>query len=117
MMDEAGEEIQERSRRIRKRFVLRAAVHGEEPPRWSYCTIHNLSASGILFTYDRPIAIGARLHLRIDFPDRLVECTGQVVRYAGSAVGRVRDLGVRFEQMHNLDQEYISRFVDNYKER
>ncbi len=116
-MDEAGDENQERSKRIRKRFVLRASIQGEEPPRWSYCTIHNLSASGILFTYDRPIAIGARLHLRIDFPDRLVECAGQVTRYAGSGVGKARDLGVRFVQMHDLDQEYICRFVDNYRER
>ncbi len=116
-MGEAEEEKQERSKRIRKRFVLRAAIQGEEPPRWSYCTIHNLSASGILFTYDRPIAVGARLHLKIDFPDRLVECAGQVMRCASREIGNVKDLGVYFVQLHPLDREYIDRFVDDYKER
>lgn len=116
-MNEAEEEKQERARRIRKRFVLRAAVHGEEPLRWSYCTIHNLSASGILFTYDRPIALGAFLYLKIDFPDRLVECTGEVMRYTGNQFEKVKDLGVRFVQMHDLDRDYVQRFVDGYKQR
>ncbi len=116
-MDETGEGKQDRSRRIRKRFVLRAAVHGEDPPKWSYCTIHNLSASGILFTYDRLLVTGSYLHLKIDFPDRLVECVGQVMRVVGRKVGNVWDLGVRFIELHHLDQKYIERFVDSYKER
>lgn len=115
-MDEAEGEKQERAKRIRKRFMLRVAALSDDPLRWSYCTIHNLSASGILFTYDRSIAIGAYLYLKIDFPDRLVECTGQVTRVAGGDAGMVKDVGVRFIQILHLDQEFIDRFVEHYKD-
>lgn len=116
-MDENLESYQERSERIKKRFVVRAAQYGEEPLRWSHCTIHNLSVSGVLFTYDRPVAEGARLYLKIDFPGRVVECLGRVARIVGSERGQIQDLGVQFIHLQEGDREFIERYVADYPKK
>lgn len=100
-----------RTPRIYRRFILRAAAFGEEPLRWSFVTIHNLSSGGILFTYDRPVYEGMLLHFRIDFPDRVLECIGRVVRVAGAREGLHHDVAARLEGLTADDRRYIEEFV------
>ena len=96
--------------RLYRRFILRAAAFGENPLRWSFVTIHNLSPSGIFFTYDRPVYVGMMLHFKIDFPDRVIECMGRVVR-AGSSRNVPQDIAARLEGVDPQEQQYIESFV------
>lgn len=107
--DAAGEN--RRAPRLKKRFILRAAVYGNQPLVWSFVTIHNLSSSGILFTYERPAYPGMKMHFRIDFPDRMIECLGRVVRVAGMREGVCHDIAAKFESMNPEDAAYIDYFV------
>lgn len=100
-----------RSPRLYRRFILRAAAFGEKPLLWSFVTIHNLSAHGVLFTYDRRAYSGMLLHLKIDFPDHVVECIGRVVRIGGAREGVNRDVAARLEGVKPEDQAYIDNFI------
>jgi hypothetical protein len=100
-----------RARRLTKRFILRVAAFGDKPLRWSYVTIHNLSATGAMFTYDQQAYEGMLLHLRIDFPDRVIECLGRVVRMAGVREGQFHDVAVQIEGMTSGDRDYVEDFV------
>lgn len=100
-----------RAPRLYKRFILRTAPFGDQPLRWSYVTIHNLSSTGALFTFDRPTFEGMLLHIRIDFPDRIVECLGRVVRLAGKRDGLFHDVAIQMEGMSSRDRDYIEEFV------
>ena len=100
-----------KSPRIYRRFILRAAAFGDEPLRWSFVTIHNLSSTGILFTYDKPVYEGMLLHFRIDFPDKVLECIGRVVRVAGMREGLHHDVAAKLEGLTAEDRRYIEEFV------
>jgi hypothetical protein len=100
-----------RNPRLYRRFILRSAAFGEKPLRWSFVTIHNLSADGALFTYDRRVYLGMLLHLKIDFPDHVIECLGRVVRIGGAREGVFRDVAVRLEGIPSDAQAYIDGFI------
>ena len=100
------------SKRIYRRFILRAAAFGEQPLVWSYVTIHNLSATGAFFTFDRPVHIGDLLHFKIDFPDRVIECVGRIRRLAGAQDKKNRDVGASFEGIRPQDKRYIDAYVE-----
>ena len=100
------------SPRLNRRFILRAATVGEEPLRWSFVTIQNLSATGVFFTYDRPVYPAMLMHLKIDFPDRMIQCMGRVVRVGeGPGNGNHPAVAMRLEGMNPEDQEYVEGFV------
>ena len=99
------------SRRIQKRFILRAALFGEEPLRWSYVTIQNISSSGVLFTFDKPVKAGDLMHFKIDFPDRLIECMGRARRLGGMPGGVFQEVGASFEGIRPNDRNYIDDIV------
>ena len=103
-----------RAPRLSKRFILRAAPLGEEPPRWSFVTIHNLSSTGVLFTYDKPVYEGMRLRLKIDFPDRVIECLGRVVRLDGIREGAARDVAAHLEGVSSGDRGFLEGFVQEF---
>ena len=98
------------SPRINKRFILRAAIFGEEPLRWSHVTIHNLSSSGVLFTFDRTVKRGDLLHLKIDFPDRVVQCMGRVTRLAATRE-KFQDVAASLEGIEPSARQYIDSVV------
>jgi hypothetical protein len=100
-----------RSPRLYRRFILRAAAFGEQPLRWSFVTIHNLSSGGILFTYDRPVYEGMLLYFKIDFPDKLIECMGKVVRVGGIREGLYHDVAAQLEGIKSDDRMYVENFV------
>ena len=109
-----GSEEKRETTRIRKRFVLRAAIFGEKPLTWSYVTIHDISSSGTLFTFDRAVRIGDLMYFKIDFPDRVIECMGRARRLAGTREGKFHDVGASFEGIRPVDRDYIDEFVRKY---
>jgi len=97
--------------RLNRRFILRVAAFGETPLLWSFVTIHNLSADGILFTYDRKAHPGMLFHFKIDFPDRLIECMGRVVRIGAAGKSGCHDIAARLEGIDSEALSYIEGFV------
>ena len=106
-----GRSDQRRAPRLYKKFILRAALFGDKPLRWSHVTIHNLSSTGALFTFDRRVHEGSILHMRIDFPERIIECLGRVVRLSGLPDAKFFDVAVQMEGVSPADREYIEQFV------
>jgi hypothetical protein len=102
------------AQRLFRRFILRVAPFGDTPLRWSHVTIHDLSATGAFFTFDRPAREGMQLYLKIDFPDRVIECVGRVARVAGSHTGKFRDVAVHISGMNVSDRKYVNDFVLNH---
>ncbi len=96
--------------RVHRRLILRAAISGDKPLRWSHVTIQNFSSSGVFFTFEKTVAIDTLLHFKIDFPGRIVECMGRVRRVMGE--GAIRGVGASFEGVHPTDQEFIDEFVE-----
>ena len=107
----ASDEEKRSSGRVHRRLVLRAAVFGDQPLRWSHVTIQNLSSSGVFFTFDRPVRVGMLLLFKIDFPDRVIECMGRVRRLVGTRSGAFQDVGASFEGVQPSDRDYIDEFV------
>ncbi len=97
--------------RLYRRFILRVAAFGEEPLEWSHVTIHNLSSTGALFTFDRPAHEGMLVYLKIDFPGRVIECLGRVVRLSGLRAGKFYDVAVHMEGITSVDRKYIDDFI------
>lgn len=104
-------EEKRRAPRVCRRFILRAAVFGEEPLRWSVVTIHNLSASGVLFTFDKPAREGMLLCFKIDFPEKVIQCMGRVARVGGVHESVYHDVAAHLEGITPEDQSYIENFV------
>lgn len=100
-----------RAPRLYRRFILRAATFGEQPLRWSVTTVHDLSSRGLLFTYDRPVYEGMLFHLKIDFPERVIECVGRVVRVKGVREGVYHDVAAQLEGLGPQERSYIENFV------
>ena len=100
-----------REPRLYRRFILHAASFDEKPLRWSFVTILNLSSSGVYFTYDRRAYPGMLMHLKIDFPDRLIECMGRVVRVTGQKDISHHDVAARLEGVEPDARVYIESFV------
>ena len=103
-----------RAARLYRRFMLRVSIFGERPLRWSYVTIHNLSSAGALFTFERQVYEGMLLLFRIDFPDRVVECTGRVARIAGTREAKFHDVAATFEGVSAADSKYIENFLEEF---
>jgi hypothetical protein len=95
--------------RVHRRLILRVAVAGDLPLRWSHVTIQNFSASGVFFTYDRIVTVGSLLHFKIDFPSRIIECKGRVRRVLGE--GLFRGVGASFEGLDPDDNDFIDEFI------
>jgi hypothetical protein len=98
--------------RLNKRFILRAALFGEEPLRWSYVTIHNLSSTGAYFTFDKDVHVGSLMLFKIDFPDRTIECLGRIRRMGGMREGTFHEVGASFEGIKPNDKIYIDTFIE-----
>lgn len=105
------EEEKRLSKRLQRRFILRAAIFGDKPLHWSYVTIHNISPSGIFFTFDRPVKVGHLLHFKVDFPDRVLECMGRVRRLVNTASSTMWNVGANFEGISAENREYIENFI------
>lgn len=74
--------LSKRDQRVSRKFSVRVSESiSDENPRWDIVTTQNISASGILFSYNHYVEMGARLRLKIALPIcGAVECVGEVVR-------------------------------------
>ncbi len=99
--------------RLEKKFVLRVAAQGEEETistQWTLVTSKNISAGGVLFTYDRPLDNGTSLHFKIHFPKKTIECSGIVRRTSPTGLKPLVSVAARLNGLSFLDREFIKQF-------
>ena len=99
--------------RMNRKVVLRVAPQGEEQTiskQWTLVTSKNISAGGVLFTYDRPLDTGTALQFNIHFPKKTIQCSGTVRRTNPSALEPLVNVAARLENLDRLDREFIEQF-------
>ena len=99
--------------RLEKKFVLRVAAQGEEETvstQWSLVTSKNISAGGVLFTYNRALEDGALLHFKIHFPKKMIECSGVVRRTNPTGLAPLVSVAARLNDLSSPDREFIERY-------
>ena len=100
-------------RRLDKKFVLRVAPKGEREtitPEWTIVTSKNISAGGVLFTYDRQLHAGTPLTFKIHFPEKTIDCAGTVYRTSPSALQPLVHVAAKLEDLGKVEREFIEQY-------
>lgn len=112
-----------RAPRIARPFTVRICEDISAPQaRWDIVMAKDLSASGILFNYDRYLDPGIRVRFRIALPVcEPVECEGEVVRNVmgmsrgyGSSTPAVCAVAAEFRDLSERDQEIMTDVLSQY---
>ena len=117
IQDPSGQNAR-RYERIDRRFIARVGIHAADGSlKWSVVTLQNLSAGGMYFIYDREVKVGSALKIKIDFPNRIIECAGNVVRLEswGKSSVNFSVVGVSFDELSREDREFMTHFVDAFE--
>ncbi|MFA5356744.1 MAG: ATPase, T2SS/T4P/T4SS family [Candidatus Omnitrophota bacterium] len=77
----------------------------------------NISAGGVLFFLDEPIAVGSILDLKLELPDAAepIECLVRVVR-SDMLGDKNYDIAVCFLSLSGSERARLDRYVENYGE-
>jgi len=100
--------------RLEKKIVLRVAPQGQEETvsmSWTFVTSKNISAGGVLFTYDRPLDDGTPLQFKIHFPKKTIECSGVVRRTNPSGIEPLVNVAARLDSLSSIDREFIEQYA------
>ena len=97
--------------RIDRKFVLRVASEGESSVAedGTLVTSRNMSAGGVLFTYDRQLKEGTSLDFTIYFPDHAVHCKGQVHRTVSCEPAPLVSVAASLEGLDQSDLDFIAK--------
>ena len=100
--------------RLQKKFVLHVSPEGGDETttsQWTLVTSKNISAGGVMFTYDRPLEIGTKIFFKIFFPERSIQCSGVVHRTHPSVLEPLVNIAVRLDGFGRGDLEFIERYL------
>ena len=101
------------SPRLEKKVVLRVAPQGEEETvsmSWTLVTSKNISAGGVLFTYDRPLEDGTVLNFKIHFPNKTIACSGSVKRTNPTGLDPLVSVAAKLDDLSRSDREFIEQY-------
>ena len=101
-----------RHQRTDRKFVLRVADSNTQSKEWTLVTSKNLSAGGVMFTYDKELKEGTPLDFTIYFPDHAVDCKGQVYRTSSADLQPLVSVAASIEGLPEKDREFLARNVD-----
>lgn len=113
----------ERDSRVERAFMVQVNQDPSvEPPRWDIVTAQNISASGVLFNFNRYIEPGTRIGLRVALPlNHTLECEGEVIRNvtadgleAGSDNDCVSAVAADFAGMSEEEHEEVRVFFEEH---
>ena len=102
-----------KDRRLDKKLVLRVAPDGGQSqvsPSWTIVTSKNISAGGVLFTYDKRLNEGTPLTFQIHFPEKTIDCSGVVYRSSPSALEPLVNIAAKLQGLGRGDREFIERY-------
>ena len=94
--------------RIDKKILLRVSMQEKDgAPEWTIVTSKNISASGVLFGYNKKLERGTPLYLRIHFPDHAIDCTATVRRTSPGIQEPLMDVAVSLKGLEKKDKQVI----------
>ena len=96
--------------RLDKKFVLRVSPEGAEETttsQWTLVTSKNISAGGVMFTYDRALEKGTPLAFKIYFPHKTIHCSGVVHRTHPSVLEPLVNIAAKLEGFGQAEREFI----------
>jgi hypothetical protein len=107
-----------RAKRVDRSYYTR--ICEKEDQDWELVDVQNISASGVLFSYGRPLDVGSELFFSIALPLLLdpVDCRGTVVRVVdqtpdGSDV-KSYGIGVSFSGLGEPAAEALREYGEKY---
>ncbi|MDD4956127.1 MAG: PilZ domain-containing protein [Candidatus Omnitrophica bacterium] len=100
-----------RGKRVSRKIVV--GFREKFSPAWDMVTIHNLGVNGALFYYDKKLAEGTLVDLKINFPtfERPILCSGKVVRIQKDTNAPVYLLAVAFMDLGEMERECLRRYT------
>ena len=112
-MSEPSQSDKRQHPRLDKKVVLKVAPQGEKAmamSEWTLVTSKNISAGGVLFTYDRSLSEGTPLAISIHFPKKTIHCEGIVHRTGPSIHAPLVNVAARLVGFESGDREFIERY-------
>ena len=98
--------------RMDKKMLLRVSMQEKDgAPEWTIATSKNISASGVLFGYNRRLERGTPLYLRIHFPDHAIDCTATVRRTSPGVLEPLTDVAVSLKGLEKKDKAIIEGHI------
>ncbi len=81
---------------------------------WDSVTLHNLSAGGTFFIYQKDLGIGKLLDLKIDVPESMltINCFGEVIRIEQFQSTSMFFTAIKFTEIGEQEKELINKSVE-----
>jgi hypothetical protein len=98
-----------KQKRIDKKIVLRVASPEGAATQWTVVTTRNISTSGILFVYDRALAEGTPIFVKMHISGRIVDCKGVVQRASRGRLEPLMDVAASIEGLDESEKRLIER--------
>jgi len=85
--------------------------------KWDIVTVRNLSASGMLFSYDAAITKGTQVNFKIIFPfsAHVIRCIGRIIRNNKpyeDTYPKIRFIATKFEKIKKGDKDLIDMMAN-----
>ncbi len=111
-------------KRIKKSYMVRLRIkHYEElktsSAGWDWVELKDLSAGGVLFSYNKHLEIGTLLDLIIDVSASTpaVNCVGRVTRIEQSQPPSTLHFAVEFKNIDEQEKELINKIAEEVIEQ
>ncbi len=96
---------------VSHKMIKPAAKKGEQPERLSVAK--NISAGGLLFSYEEALPVGAILKLKIELPDteNPIQCLARVSRVEEIEEDKVFNVAICFLDISSADRARVERYI------
>ena len=95
-----------------KKILLRVAPQKDgTAPQWTIVSSKNISASGLLFGFDRALTRGTPLVVRFHFPSRDIDCNATVQRSAPGQLQPLTEVAISLKGLEKEERDFIQKFV------
>jgi len=107
-------EKQKRFERQSRPLIARIKLSESDDASWDIVTVHEISASGILFSCSRDkVKKGMRMQLKLNFPaaEKPLDVNIVAVRLEHRETAKVDFIGGQFVHIHDEDSLIIDNFI------
>jgi hypothetical protein len=107
-----------------KQYMVRFQIRSDEAQKtesddWDSVTLHNLSAGGSFFNYEKDLGIGTLLDLKIYVPNAVlvISCVGKVIRIDKPRHTSMFGIAIKFTEIGEQEKEAINTAVEEALEQ
>ncbi|MEE9604136.1 MAG: PilZ domain-containing protein [Candidatus Scalindua sp.] len=107
-----------------KQYMVRFRISSDEAQKtesndWDSVTLHNLSAGGTFFNYEKDLGIGTLLDLKIYVPNAVlvINCVGKVIRIDKPRHTSMFGIAIKLIDIGEQEKEAINTAVEEALEQ